>query len=92
MSPLQIEIALHYFSRGDDYRTVSQSPNAYTPPAIVDVLALFVDSGLLRTDKRSGDFERKYHPTEALRVYVNAVCAVPLPVQQWVIPQQGEAA
>ena len=41
-----------------------------------------MERGLLR---RSTDNFRQYEPTEATKVWVEALCAVPFPTQKWVI-------
>jgi hypothetical protein len=37
------------------------------------------------SDLRHGD-RRIYEPTDGVRLYVETLCAVPLPVQRWVMP------
>lgn len=80
MTPLHIQIAIHYH--------VSRGPYAHgTPHGNSTATNNFTDelyrAGLLRWNEEQQCFEG----TEACKVWVNALCAVPLPVQQWVIPK-----
>lgn len=77
MTPLQIEIMLHYHCCASDYRD-----GDFSAPAVRDAIDDFRARGLL---KESGN-KRVYEPTEGVRLYVDALCAVPAPVQRWVIP------
>lgn len=77
-TPLIINILLHYHTAGGDYRDGDLSA-----PAVAEAMQWLVDAGLLRLE---GTFGRRYVPTDALPVYVEALCAVPFPVQKWVMP------
>lgn len=85
-TPLEISIALHYRCRPGDYGK-GMGDNNWTAPAVRDTIAFFVERGLLA--KSPQGCEAEYYPTDALQVYVNALCNVPLPVQQWVIPDKA---
>jgi hypothetical protein len=88
MSPLMISIALWYFCRCDDYGK-GNGDNNFDAPAVKEVFQEFVTAGLLaRSPERSS---QEYYGTEALKVYVAALSAVPWPVQQWVIPAADAA-
>jgi hypothetical protein len=79
MSPVEIEIALHYFYRREDLRFPASDAQSR---AIVQM----IDAGMLA---RSPDgVSPKYVGTEGLRVYVEALKAVPLPrlETKWVMP------
>lgn len=84
MSPLDISIAIHYHCRAKvDFRD-----GDFSAPAVQQSLDCFVDLGLLR---RTHENEQKlldrrhYEPTEGLAVWVDALCAVPLPKQKWIV-------
>lgn len=77
MTPLQIEILLHYHCCPGDYRD-----GDFAAPAVREAIDGFRDAGLLK-DSGQG---RIYEPTDGVRAYVDALCAVPLPVLQWVVP------
>lgn len=83
VSPLEISIALHYHCRVDDYGR-HNGDNNFDAPAVVDTLARFVEAGLLTVDQ---DGIPSYRATPGLAVWVDAICSVPLPVQQWIIPK-----
>jgi hypothetical protein len=76
MSPLEIKIMLHFYysPKGTDYPDGSSS-------AYADAIAVFRSHGILRLSENS----HIYANPEALEVYVEALMAVPLPTQKWVI-------
>lgn len=80
MSPLGIEIGLHYhcIAVGDFPRLDA--------PACQEMVAWMVEAGLL--NPVNGD--RRYEPTDGLRVWVEALCAVPFPVRRWILPVRKE--
>ncbi len=79
MSPLYIEIALHYHCRTDDFPRLDA-------PAVKSALIDFVSSGLLRPQSDAPGTRRNYEPTDGLAVWVEALRAVPWPKQVWAIP------
>lgn len=84
-SPLEIDIALWYYCRPGDWRP-HNGDNNEDAPAVKEVFCKFVELGLLRRNN-CGVFSN-YVGTKALHVYVEALCNVPWPVQQWVIPER----
>jgi hypothetical protein len=82
VSPLHIEILLHYRGRADDFRD-----GDFSAPAVRDAINDFKgELGLLELEPAGSDFARTYRLTERGEVYVAALCALPLPTQRWVIP------
>ena len=81
MTPLQISILLHYHCCAGDFRDGN-----FNAPVVREVVDGFRESGFLRLttddDKRSSI----YLATDKTAAYVNALCDVPAPVQQWVVP------
>lgn len=78
MTPLEIEILMHYATRGGDYREAD-----FSAPAVRAAIDAFHQrEGLLR----SGDGRRCYEPTERCMVFAEALTRVPLPQQVWVMP------
>jgi hypothetical protein len=75
MTPLEIEILLNYHYRDDE------PPNADSP-AQKEALDNFVHAGILgrRDDGTHWANQR------ALKLYIDAICAVPLPVRVWQLP------
>jgi hypothetical protein len=81
-SPLEIKIAMHYWALVGDYE--DGKGEHWNSPAVQSILGSFVHDGLL---KRAGnEVMEKYQRTDALGVWVDAICAVPKPVQMWIIP------
>lgn len=81
-TPLEISIAIHYHCRPDDYGR-HNGDNNFEAPAVQSALIGFTGAGLL---KFSSDAVPSYSATPGLRVYVDALCHVPAPEQQWIIP------
>lgn len=79
MSPLQIEIAIHYRCSPGDY-----DPARLDAPAVQDAIGIFLQLGLLKkSDKPGQKFEGVEEP---LRMYVAALERVPLPRLTWLFP------
>lgn len=87
MTPLQIEIALWYYARACDYRD-----GDFSAPAVAEALSGFVEVGLLKRHEPNADLPQRYIGTEGLRMYVQAICQVLPPVQEWVWPDERRAA
>ena len=86
MTPLEIEILLHYYSRGDDYRD-----GDFSAPAVRSAIDSFRGVlGLLQENPGKGG--GAYHITERGKVYVAALMDVPLPEQRWVMPTDRRLA
>lgn len=62
-------------------------PLPKTAEFIVDEL---IGDGLIRPRQERMNPDCEYEVTERGQVYVEALCAVPLPVQRWVIPSAGD--
>lgn len=76
-SPLEISIAIHYWCFPGPYKNGSENWTELESKIVQDML----DHGLLERDcgKLSGN-------TPALRVFMEALQAVPWPVRVWQIP------
>lgn len=81
MSPLQIEILLHYYCRADDYRR-----GDFSAPAVRDAITDFNIRDLLRLSSRAGS---SYELSAGGRLYVDALMDVPLPHKEWVLRDKG---
>lgn len=79
MTPLEISILLHYHVTPTDYRD-----GDFSAPAVRSAMDQFKDTGFLALSEAAAD--RVYAATEKTTVFVEALCAVPEPVQHWVIP------
>jgi len=78
-TPVFIEIALHYWTTPGDHPMVQ----AGTHRMYEEIAEFMVQAGMLTKSEKLGVL---YESTEALGVYIGALCEVPLPVQRWVIP------
>jgi hypothetical protein len=80
MSPLEIAIALHYY----------WSPAPYNGPVDDCLFSATIDkllrAGLLRELDEPNQDGSRYERTEGLICYCEALCAMPFPVQRWVMP------
>ena len=79
MTPLQLEILLHYYACANDFRD-----GDFSAPAVREAIDRFKDGEMLTIDDGKG--VATYMLTERGRVYVEAVLAVPLPERRWVMP------
>jgi len=78
MTPLEIEILLHYYTRVDDYRD-----GDFSAPAVASAIGRFVNRlNLLETS--SDDSAARYVATSRAVAYVEMLKEVPLPVEMWV--------
>jgi hypothetical protein len=77
MTPLKVEILLHYYYSPLDCENVEF-------PAQQEAIGEFLRAGLLM-EEPEGCGRRYCGNTEALNVYVEALMKVPLPHQAWVI-------
>jgi hypothetical protein len=84
MSPLQIEILLHYYKAADDFRD-----GDFSAPAVRKAINIFREEGYLRSEKSVSG--RCYDLSPKGYVYVTALMDVPEPVQHWVVhyPRQS---
>ena len=82
MTPLEIEILLHYFTSAIDHPDVFDPP-----PSQKEAFGRFVANGYLEDNSKCGQIgegEMVYSATEKLHVYCEALCRVPEPRQEWV--------
>lgn len=85
MTPLMVQIGIHYVAMADDFRDLDA-------PAIKDAIEAFRSAGLLRPTSAGAAFQRLYQPTDGLRIWVDAICSVPWPEQKWSMPATGTAS
>ncbi len=76
MTPIEIEILLHYRYRPSDFRD-----GDFSAPAVRNAIERFLTLGLLEP---WAEEDRSYRLGSRGEAYVNALCAMPLPVRQWV--------
>lgn len=79
MSPLQIEILLHYYCRSGDYRE-----NDFSAPAVREAIDNFRGREDMLCPCESGS--RSYRLTERGQAFVDALQRLPLPRRVWVMP------
>ena len=82
MTPFELDILLHYYSRADDHPVMFDNPPIW--PQTRDHFKAEELLGERPADKRHGD--ALYYLTERGKAYIEAVLALPLPVQVWVMP------
>ena len=87
MTPIQIEIMLHYHCRTTNYGEDKGNGDA---PAVVRAIREFLENGMLELNPGTGKIP---FPSPNLRIgergkaYVMALLCVPLPVCEWRIPE-----
>jgi hypothetical protein len=82
-TPLQIAIALHYWTRADDYGLGNGDDN-FNASAVRDQRSEMCAYQLIEANE-PGAIPR-YKAGPALECYINALCALPWPEQKWVMP------
>lgn len=83
VTPLYIEIALHYYCRQDDFPRL-------TAPACREAVGRMIDAGLLEVDFGARVGDPVLCATDGLRAWVDAMRSVPMPEQHWVVPSVKE--
>ena len=80
MSPLMVEMLLFYH--------YSSSPNLFKPQsqATAELNQILVQAGILQELKTQDHGWQYVADKEALKVYVDAVLQIPLPVRSWRVP------
>ncbi len=81
MTPLEISILIHYRCSPTDFRD-----GDFSAPAVRQAIDQFKDSGFIRLTEDDDKAEAIYVGTDKCRAYVEALEAVPEPVQRWVVP------
>jgi hypothetical protein len=81
-TPLEREILTHYATTAGPYLGGSDN---WTETHI-EIVRRFIELGLLISYQGADGLQRIRQNEEALRVYMAALAAVPLPVQRWVVP------
>ncbi len=80
-APLTLEIIIHYYCGGSDTDYMDS-------PGFREQAKMLVDVELLI---RTGNPKRKYEANrEAVKVYLDALLAVPFPELEWIIPKITE--
>lgn len=89
MTPLEIDILFHYYTRAVDYRE-----GDFSAPAVRSTIDAFRDDLSLLECWPDGampdGFCTTYRLTERGRVFIEALQALPLPVQSWAMPEPGD--
>lgn len=88
-SPLEIQMALHFVTRPTPY--AEHEPEHRHSAAVRRVLENFLARGFIERAnpmEQSSVYRTEYVATEGLRVWTEALCAVPKPkrVERWEIP------
>jgi len=77
MTPLIIDMILHYHTTPGDYRD-----GDFSAPAVREAINLMRDEwGLI--ENGCG----RYKPTDRLHAYVAKLCSIGLPEQRWIYPE-----
>lgn len=85
MSPLELQILIHYYGCANDFRD-----GDFSAPAVREAIDNFVKvTKLLCFDSRT-DRTAAYVLTPKGRAYVKALCQTPLPVCVWTVPKSSD--
>ena len=84
MSPLEIEILIHYYVVVDmDY-----DPLRLDAPAVKEAIERFLSMNLLEHNIDKNLRCKYVGNMVSLRPYISALCKVPLPVLKWVVVEE----
>ena len=78
MTPLHIDILLHYYTRPGDYRD-----GDFSAPAVKEYVGWLAGNDLISSAHCKVE---KYEITDRGRALVDAICDTPLPINKWVVP------
>lgn len=82
MTPLELEILIHYRGSATDYRF-----GDFSAPAVRQAIDWFRgEAGLLEPTNRNDYPDATYKLTDKGNFLVDQLCAMPLPVSVWVMP------
>lgn len=81
MTPLEISILIHYHCSPTDFRD-----GDFSAPAVRQAINEFKQTGFIKAAEPSDNVAAAYIGTDKCGVYVQALCAVPEPIQKWVVP------
>lgn len=81
MTPLQITMMLHYHALAQPYAL--HEPQHARSPAVFEQRSSLIRDEMLALDP---DSMSGYRVTERGRAYVEALCALPLPIKKWIMP------
>lgn len=80
MTPLEIDMLVHYYTRPTEY---GNKDDNYDAPAVKASLSWMVSADLLKRQELDGT----YKITEKGKAYVDAFRNLPLPEKHWIVPR-----
>lgn len=86
--PLELAIAIHYHTTPLPY--AAHDPAHAHAPAVIGITADFVRRGFLveAAPEDVVKYGADFRGTEALQVWIDALCRVPRPERVWAIPER----
>lgn len=87
MTPLHLQMLLHYHSRCEPYG--KHEPEHASSPAVAAYRSDLLRAGLIEVDGRApppGVESAGFTTTDKGRFYVDRLCSLPLPEATWIIP------
>lgn len=83
MTPLQLTMMLHYYAIAEPYSANDwQHANSR---AVNEQRQILINDDLIEADETSGS---GFRATDRGIAFVEALCATPLPVKKWVMPDR----
>lgn len=80
MTPFEIEILIHYYVSPTPHRVELENS-----PIWPETRAWFLAQGLLAARTESSRYGATYECTKRGEAWINYICQLPLPTQQWVM-------
>lgn len=84
MTPIQITVLLHYYSQTDDYYG-----GDVEPPSVRNAIEFLRKEAMLTENMSDTGLGPQDKITDRGRCFVEAMKALPLPVQTWVMPERN---
>ena len=85
MTPLHIDILIHYHTRPTEY---GKEDNNFSAPAVREAIKWMVGANLLESNDPRDDANHSFRTTDRGNAYIDAMSTLPLPEKQivWTIP------
>jgi hypothetical protein len=87
MTPLELEIAIHYATKAGGYRE-----GDFLSKSVMEAIRWLETQGMIEEPcGTQGPGPKKYQATDKLKFFVDHLCTIPLPVCSWAIPKSEPA-
>ena len=82
LAPIHLDWCIAFWTRGDPIADLGEAH--FNSPAGADTLQWMIDEGLIKWSAN----DKRHLPQERLGVFIEHLCAQPLPVQRWIMVEK----